>query len=314
MQKKAIALAIAGLVSGGAFAQTVPADYIVNDNDVSILVDNDAAGYGNFIVVDQNGGGSPVSTIYSNAQSTTINTEGAGNLTVATGGVTTNGTLQNNGNAVVTGTLAAGNTTVNGTLSTTGNATVGGTLGVTGLTTTAGITNNGALQNNGNAVVTGTLAAGNTTVNGTLTTTGNATVNGNFTATTNAYLGGATPTLTVTSSAVTVENGANVNMGDNQVHGVANGTARSDVANWGQVQDVRQEARRGIAAASAVAGIPALESGKQYNFGVGLGHYKGESALALGGNARFDANTVGRLAVGFSGSDATVSAGVGWSF
>ena len=36
--------------------------------------------------------------------------------------------------------------------------------------------------------------------------------------------------------------------------------------------------------------------------------------LALGGNARFDAKTVGRLAVGFSGSDATVSAGVGWSF
>jgi len=111
----------------------------------------------------------------------------------------------------------------------------------------------------------------------------------------------------------------------NRVQNVGAATAGTDAVNLNQlngvrnnlqnqISDNRTESRRGIAGASAIAGIPALDSGKQYNFGVGLGHYKGESALALGGNTRFDANTVGRLAVGFSGSDATVSAGVGWSF
>lgn len=132
MQKKAIALAVASLLSGAAFAgvtnigssdqevaiysdtdgtgddqfyvygsgnlllqsntetgttinygATVNGDLtangaIVNDDDVVVRVDNDNGGYGNFVVVDQNGGATAVDTIVSNAQITTINTDGGG--------------------------------------------------------------------------------------------------------------------------------------------------------------------------------------------------------------------------------------------
>lgn len=185
----------------------------------------------------------------------------------------------------------------------------------TGTTVTGSFTaNNGATVNNGLIVNDGSTLNGGATVNGTLTANNAAIVKGDFTASSNAYLGGATPTLTVTSSAVTVENGANVNMGGNQVHGVANGTTTYDAVNYGQLMDVRKEARRGIASASALAGLPALEAGKQYNFGVGVGHYKGESALSLGGHARINADTTAKFGVGFTGGDAAVSAGIGWSF
>jgi trimeric autotransporter adhesin len=211
-----------------------------------------------------------------------------------TNGITNTGTLQNNGNAVVTGTLAAGNTTVNGTLSTTGNASVGGNASVAGTTTLTGalIANGGATINNG------------------------ATVNGNFTATSNAYLGGssANATVVVSTSGMTVASSRDVSMGGNRVQNVGNAVAGTDAVNLNQLHDVRKEARRGIAGAAALAGLPALESGKQYNFGAGVGYYKGESALSLGGHARIDADTTAKFGVGITGSDATVSAGIGWSF
>jgi trimeric autotransporter adhesin len=166
--------------------------------------------------------------------------------------------------------------------------------------------------NGGNSVAVNNLDG--TVINGALTANHNATVKGDFAATSNAYLGGATPTLTITSNAMTVENGATVDMGGNRVHNVANGNATYDAVNYGQLMDVRKEARRGIANASALAGLPALEAGKQYNFGVGVGHYKGENALSLGGHARINADTTAKFGVGFTGSDAAVSAGVGWSF
>lgn len=154
----------------------------------------------------------------------------------------------------------------------------------------------------------GTVVTGNATVNG------NAAVNGDLSVSTNAYLGGNAESSVFSVTAANEGGPAVISANGNRIQGVANGVAATDAVNVRQLHETRTEARRGIAGASAVAGIPALESGKQYNFGVGVGHYKGESALAFGGNARFDANTVGRLAVGFSGGDATISAGVGWSF
>lgn len=224
--------------------------------------------------------------------STTLTLDNAG-MTVAD---TTNGQ-----------TLAVSNT---GALRVGGNGTVGnkqaGTVNVTNTAGTSTITLNGA---------TGAITATSVTANA--YNVANVVASDSVTAP-NAYLGGA-------GAEVDVAAGTAVTFNGNRLQGVGAATAGTDAVNLNQlngvrnnlqnqISDNRTEARRGVAGASAIAGIPALESGKQYNFGVGLGHYKGESALALGGNARFDANTVGRLAVGFSGSDATVSAGVGWSF
>lgn len=110
---------------------------------------------------------------------------------------------------------------------------------------------------------------------------GNAAVRGDFTA------GGATPTLMVTSNAVTVENGTNVHMGGNQVHGVANGLAAYDAVNVQQLHNLERMLSGGIAASTAVSNIPPVESGQTFSFGVGLGHYNDRSALALGCAYRF---------------------------
>lgn len=204
-------------------------------------------------------------------------------------------------------TLAVSNT---GALRVGGNGTVGnqqaGTVNVTNAAGASTIMLNGA---------TGAITATSVTANA--YNVANVVASDSITSP-NAYLGGS-------GAEVDVAAGTAVTFNGNRLQGVGAATAGTDAVNLNQlngvrnnlqnqISDNRTEARRGIAGASAVAGIPALESGKRYNFGVGLGHYKGESALALGGNARFDAKTVGRLAVGFSGSDATVSAGVGWSF
>lgn len=243
-----------------------------------------------------------------NSISGTTNTI-AGSFSSSISGGTSRATLSNSGVEIV------GNTTVNGTLQTTGNTLIGGLLTATdGIVSGAiNVNNSTSGANNISGVNTLTVA----TVNATNYNVADVNASHSITAP-NAYLGGA-------GGKVDVAAGTAVTFNGNRLQAVGPATAGTDAVNLNQlnsvnsnlqsqISDNRNEARRGIAGASAIAGIPALESGKQYNFGVGLGHYKGESALALGGNARFDAKTVGRLAVGFSGSDATVSAGVGWSF
>ncbi len=185
----------------------------------------------------------------------------------------------------------------------TNNATVGGTLGVTGNTSLSTLNTSG------------------------LATLNSATVTGNLVASTNAYLGGGvgTATMVVTPTTVQVANGATVDMGGNRVQGVAAGVVGTDAVNMNQlnavnnnlqsqITDNRKEARRGIASVAAVAGIPSLESGKQFNIGVGLGNFKGQTAVAVGANARFAPDVTGKLSIGVSGGDATVSAGIGYSF
>ena len=174
------------------------------------------------------------------------------------------------------------------------------------------------------AASTATVQAGNHSIE--VGDSGTA-VTGNFTATSNAYLGGAgdAASLQVTPSSVTVQEDTSVSMGGNRVQNVGNAVAGSDAVNLNQLNAVshnlqtqiseqRREARRGIAGAAALAGLPALEAGRQYNFGVGLGHYKCESALSFGGHARINPGTIARFGVGITGGDAAVSAGIGWSF
>lgn len=294
-QVSAASVAASGLVSAGALQ--------VHTNGGV-----DVAGAGG---LDVSAGGANIGV--RNASNTAWNglsvTDSSASLRGGTASTTL--TLDNAGMTVVDTTngqtLAVSNT---GALRVGGNGTVGnkqaGAVNVTNTAGTSTITLNGA---------TGAITATSVTANAHSVAT--MVASDSITAP-NAYLGGA-------GAEVDLAAGTAVTFNGNRLQGVGAATANTDAVNLNQlngvrnnlqsqISDNRTEARRGIAGASAIAGIPALESGKQYNFGVGLGHYKGESALALGGNARFDAKTVGRLALGFSGSDATVSAGVGWSF
>ena len=223
-----------------------------------------------------NNDGSITTTVAANPL-TTINSNGiTTNAFTATGATTTNG-ITNTG-AVTTDTLA-----------TTGAATVGGALAVTGATTTNGITN------------TGNLSTGTTTVNGNISVSGN------------SYLG--SMTLTPTS----------ISANGNVISNVGNAVAGTDAVNLnqlnsvrtnlqGQIDDNRKEARSGIASVAAMAGIPSLDSGKQFNIGVGLGSFKSESAIAIGSNLRLNENITAKAVVGFASSNTSVSGGISYNF
>ena len=95
------------------------------------------------------------------------------------------------------------------------------------------------------------------------------------------------------------------------VTGVADGRADFDAVN------VRQFAGA-VAAVAAQASIPSLAAGQDRTFGMGVGHFMGKSALAMGMNFRGNGNAVYKamLSSGLSegGRKAVVAAGTAWGF
>ena len=84
---------------------------------------------------------------------------------------------------------------------------------------------------------------------------------------------------------------------ERQITHVASGSARTDAANWGQVQDAVQQvqhwvrdrfrqasrlANAGTAAALAMTNVPQAYAPNQSSLGAGIGSFKGQSALAVG--------------------------------
>ncbi|MBN1974593.1 MAG: YadA C-terminal domain-containing protein, partial [Sedimentisphaerales bacterium] len=108
-----------------------------------------------------------------------------------------------------------------------------------------------------------------------------------------------------------------------KVTGVANGTGTYDAVNYGQftselgrLDDRIDDSYSGIASVAAIAAVPSPVSGKNLSVGLGFGNFKSESAIALGAKAllgrKKDVTITAGL--GYSGSNTTLSAGLGWSF
>jgi autotransporter adhesin len=72
-------------------------------------------------------------------------------------------------------------------------------------------------------------------------------------------------------------------------------------------------ANKGVSMAFAMANVPQLTQGKDHSVGIALGHFEGETSIAIGMNARLDANVVGRFSVSGSGNN-TWGAGAGLAF
>ena len=261
---------------------------------------------------------------------TTLNVTGAS----TTNGITNTGdisttTLNSTGNTSVGGALAVtGASTTNGitntgnisttTLNSTGNTSVGGALAVTGASTTNGITNTGnisttTLNSTSNTSVGGALAVtGASTTNG-ISNTGNISNSGavntaTLNTTGNAAVGG---TLAVTGGTTT--HGINNSM--SQISGVADGTSTNDAVNYGQLQDTRKLLSRGIASVTAMANIPAVDQGKTFSVGMGVGSFDSNTAVALGASYRVAPSAVLRASVaGGSGGKTAFGVGVGGSW
>ncbi|MGJ7524810.1 YadA-like family protein [Variovorax sp. GB1P17] len=110
--------------------------------------------------------------------------------------------------------------------------------------------------------------------------------------------------------------------GGTRISNVAPGVLPGDAVNVQQLQEVQGNignvariAYSGIAMAAAMAGMPPLESGKQFTVGLGVANYAGYSAMAIGGSARINDRVVVRFGLGTSsGSKVLVNGGVGYSW
>lgn len=90
-----------------------------------------------------------------------------------------------------------------------------------------------------------------------------------------------------------------LDFGGNRLQGVGEGVADTDAVNVGQLDDVQEEARRGVAIAAALDTL-LPDPDKRFRLNLGGGYYNGESAIGLTGAGRVDRD----LAVYFGiGSD-----------
>jgi autotransporter adhesin len=82
-----------------------------------------------------------------------------------------------------------------------------------------------------------------------------------------------------------------------QIHGVAEGTADTDAVNVSQLEDLEDEAFRGIAISMALDSfLP--DSGKKFRLNFGSAVYKGEAALGITGAGRITENVILYIGVG----------------
>lgn len=96
------------------------------------------------------------------------------------------------------------------------------------------------------------------------------------------------------------------------VSGVADGSGDFDAVNYRQLKQVAA----GVAGAIAAANIPQLDQGKAFSVGVGVGHFFGQSSMAIGGTMRIHDSGVIKASVSTQGKSRSTSYGMGagWSW
>lgn len=137
--------------------------------------------------------------------------------------------------------------------------------------------------------------------------------------------GGAASTyLTMGNSTATFSSNAN-GTGPIRVTGIADGVNPYDAVNVRtfdagysklnrRISDVENKSYAGVAAAVALAGIPAPAAGKQYTIGAGWGNYEGENAFALGGRAQVTPEIQLTAGWGYSSEGNAFNVGAGYSW
>lgn len=158
------------------------------------------------------------------------------------------------------------------------------------------------------------------------------TVIGKDTVTTKTIKAGDT---TINNDGMTINNGPvitknNVDMHNQQIHNVADGTSKTDAATFGQVQKVKEETSKEInhisnrlnnvdrrvdkvgAGAAALAALHPVDfdADDKLDVAAGWGHYKGQNSMALGAFYRPDERTMFNIGGAFGNGENMVNAGV----
>lgn len=97
---------------------------------------------------------------------------------------------------------------------------------------------------------------------------------------------------------------------DNLVNQIGNNDTKIN----NMINNTRQEARRGIASASALAALHPLDYNPDHKIDVmgGVGHYRGKTAVALGAAYRPNENLMFTVGTAINGKDSSVNAGVSY--
>lgn len=80
---------------------------------------------------------------------------------------------------------------------------------------------------------------------------------------------------------------------------------------WDKVERNNKDMKRGVAGAAALAGMPQVGQYEDFMVSAGVGHYKGETAVAVGASGRINSNVVVKGGVAFTSGEAVVNGGVG---
>lgn len=78
-----------------------------------------------------------------------------------------------------------------------------------------------------------------------------------------------------------------------------------------KVERNNKDMKRGVAGAAALAGMPQVGQDEDFMVSTGVGHYKGETAVAVGASGRINSNVVVKGGVAFTSGEAVVNGGVG---
>ena len=99
-----------------------------------------------------------------------------------------------------------------------------------------------------------------------------------------------------------------------QINNLVNQIGNNDTKINNMINNTRQEARRGIASASALAALHPLDYNPDHKVDVmgGVGHYRGKTAVALGAAYRPNENLMFTVGTAINGKDSSVNAGVSY--
>ena len=99
-----------------------------------------------------------------------------------------------------------------------------------------------------------------------------------------------------------------------QIDNLVNQIGNNDTKINNMINNTRQEARRGIASASALAALHPLDYNPDHKVDVmgGVGHYRGKTAVALGAAYRLNENLMFTVGTAINGKDSSVNAGVSY--
>ena len=109
-------------------------------------------------------------------------------------------------------------------------------------------------------------------------------------------------------------NTADIAVNKAQIDNLVNQIGNNDTKINNMINNTRQEARRGIASASALAALHPLDYNPDHKVDVmgGVGHYRGKTAAALGAAYRPNENLMFTVGTAINGKDSSVNAGVSY--